>query len=172
MLASCLGNAALALPCIPHQLSCFRSYFDEQDESVRRQYYYLCNIITSYDMLIAPATTFIILDRYWPSTIAYKLAHQSDCIPTCEELQWPTYLIRPSHIFYLTVAEEERRRRIHLRSNGQSITDEEVQLENDRIFRAQLDNVYRRVPYIQVIDANSKLTDVVEKILALLRQDH
>ncbi|CAF1296966.1 unnamed protein product [Adineta ricciae] len=162
------GQKARLLSTPPSQLLSFRVYFDAQPESIRRAFYNLGNLIVSYE-LRNQQDTITILDRYWPSTIAYQLAKTDDN----EEINitWPTYLVQPRLIIYIQIDEIERCRRIAQRAACVSVTLEEKQLAAQASFRRRLDFLYRNhIPSrnLHVIDGNRATRDIANDILNLL----
>ena len=154
----------------PDELRPFRAYFDSQPESVRRAYYDLGNMIVSFELKNHP-DTITILDRYWPSTIAYKLAKTNDDKPI--NLSWPKYLVQPALIAYIYVDEAERCRRIAQRSID--VTVEEKQLAAQEALRRRLDSIYRNnIPstHLHAIDGNRSISDIAKDILNLFEEQN
>jgi len=152
----------------PEQLLPFRSYFDAQPESIRRAFYNLGNLIVSSE-LQNQQDTISILDRYWPSTIAYQLARINENNQT--KLSWPNYLVQPALIVYIYVDEVERCRRIAQRSIP--VTLEEKQLAEQEAFRRRLDFIYRNhIPSsrLHVIDGNRPTSVIANDILNLFQE--
>ncbi|UJR21535.1 hypothetical protein I4U23_024620 [Adineta vaga] len=163
------GEKSRLLSTPPSQLLPFRSYFDAQPESIRRAFYNLGNLVVSYDLKQQQQDTISILDRYWPSTIAYQLAKVNE--NTHINISWPNYLVQPALIIYIYVDEKERCRRIAQRSNSIPVTLEEKQLAAQETFRHRLDFIYRNHipnPHLHVIDGNRPTLDIVNDILNLL----
>ena len=152
---------------LPDNLRPFRPYFDEQTEDLKRGYFNLCNIVVSQQLLSSSDSTVRILDRFWPSTIAYQLAHQRqiDLASMPNPLPWPTYLARPSHILYLYLSENKRLERMAQRQDSDPIVLEEQQLASDNEFRMRLDTIYRRVENIHVIETNGTPLEVAKRVL-------
>ncbi|CAF0894190.1 unnamed protein product [Rotaria sp. Silwood1] len=152
----------------PDQLLSFRSYFDAQSESIRRAYYNLGNLIISLE-LKNQSDIINILDRYWPSTIAYQLAKLNENEQI--KISWPNYLVQPALIIYIYVDEIERCRRITQRSIP--ITLEEKQLAAQEVFRRRLDFIYRNhIPSsrLHVIDGNRPTSIIANDILNLFQE--
>jgi thymidylate kinase len=152
----------------PSQLLPFRSYFDAQSESTRRAFYNLGNLIVSFE-LKNQQNTISILDRYWPSTIAYQLARVDEDKQI--NISWPNYLVQPSLIAYIYVDEIERCRRVAQRSIP--ITIEEKQLAEQEAFRRRLDFIYRNhIPSsgVHVIDGNRSTSVIANDILSLFQE--
>lgn len=77
--------------------------------------------------------------RFWHSTAAYAIATAVSG-PVCnlpaegsEVYRWPSDLLQPSLVVLLTLDPEERKRR--LRDRGQTKTEEEQELDHNRLFR-------------------------------------
>lgn len=162
------GQKSRSLYSPPSQLHPFRSYFDAQPESIRRAYYNLGNLIVSLE-LKNQQDVISILDRYWPSTIAYQLAKQNlDNLPN---ISWPNYLVQPALIVYIYVDEAERCRRVAQRSIP--VTLEEKQLAEQEAFRHQLDMIYRnKIPStrLHTIDGNRPTNIIANDILNLFQE--
>jgi thymidylate kinase len=162
------GQNSRLLYTPPSQLLPFRSYFDAQPESVRRAFYNLGNLIVSFE-LKNQQDTISILDRYWPSTIAYQLAKINQDDQT--NISWPNYLVQPALIVYIYVDEAERCRRIAQRSIP--VTLEEKQLAEQEEFRRRLDFIYRnKIPStrLHVIDGNRPTSIIANDILNLFQE--
>jgi len=115
--------------------------------------------------------TIIILDRYWPSTIAYQLAKVNENNQI--NISWPNYLVQPALIVYIYVDEAERCRRITQRSMG--VTLEEKQLAEQETFRRRLDFFYRnKIPstHLYAIDRNRPTSDIANDILDLFQEQN
>lgn len=152
----------------PNHLLPFRSYFDGQAETIRRAFYNLGNLIVSLELKAQPNVV-TVLDRYWPSTIAYQLAkrNENDQI----NITWPTYLVQPALIIYIYIDEVERCRRIKLRSIP--VTLEEKQLAAQESFRHRLDFIYRNnIPnsHLHVIDGSRPTSVIANEILNLFEE--
>lgn len=157
----------------PEGLRRFRSYFDEQNEAIRRAYYLLGNLMISIDLKYQPNTMITILDRYWPSTIAYQLAAQQNANIHEIQLTWPKYLVQPALIVYIAIDEDERCRRLNKRSTTLAVTFEEKQLAEQKEFRRQLDFIYRhKIPstHLHIVDGNPSTESVVKNIFQLFEQ--
>jgi len=128
----------------------------------------LGNLIVSSE-LQNQQDTISILDRYWPSTIAYQLAKINENNQT--KLSWPNYLVQPALIVYIYVDEVERCRRIAQRSIP--VTLEEKQLAEQEAFRRRLDFIYRNhIPSsrLHVIDGNRPTSIIANDILNLFQE--
>jgi thymidylate kinase len=128
----------------------------------------LGNLIVSFE-LKNQEDSISILDRYWPSTIAYQLARINE--NNQKNISWPNYLVQPSLIVYIYVDEVERCRRIAQRTIP--VTLEEKQLAEQEAFRRRLDSIYRNhIPSsrLHVIDGNRPTSIIANEILSLLQE--
>lgn len=152
---------------VPSVLQSFRPYFDKQNESVKRAYFHLWDIVVSRELLSFPDTTVVILDRYWPTTLVYSLANQTGLASLNKnmDIRWPSYLVRPSHIVYIYLNEEERHQRIVQRQEIIPISDEEQRIASDPEFRSRFDNIYRQIPGIYPLDGNKSTEKIIDEIL-------
>jgi len=139
-LSTLLSVPVAAMKTPPTQLSSLRPIFDntkEVDETMRRHFYQLGNYIVANKM--SNTKGIVIIDRFWPSTIAYQEATKASHSMT--ELAskdspiyfWPTDMWKPKQVItiLLTVPEDVRWERISQREKLQSIkvTEEENQLK-------------------------------------------
>ncbi len=162
------GQKSRLLYSPPSQLLPFRSYFDAQPESIRRAFYNLGNLIVSFE-LKNQQDMITVLDRYWPSTIAYQLARINENNQI--NITWPNYLVQPALIVYIYVDEIERCRRIAQRSIP--VTLEEKQLAEQEAFRRRLDLIYRnKIPStrLHAVDGNRPTSIIANDILNLLQE--
>lgn len=76
------------------------------------------------------------IDRFWPSTAAYAIAHEKTSNNTVMDssiFEWPTDLLLPDTVLFLVVREEVRRYRHAYRNTTN--TPEEQLLANNQTFR-------------------------------------
>jgi len=128
----------------------------------------LGNLIVSFE-LKNQQDIVTILDRYWPSTIAYQLARINEDDQT--NISWPKHLVQPALIVYIYVDEIERCRRVAQRSIP--VTLEEKQLAEQEVFRRRLDFIYRnKIPSsrLHTIDGNRPTSIIANDILNLLQE--
>lgn len=162
------GQKSRSLYSPPNHLLPYRSYFDAQPEIIRRAYYNLGNLIISFE-LKNQKDVISILDRYWPSTIAYQLARMNE--NDQPNIIWPNYLVQPALIVYIYVDETERCRRVAQRSIP--VTVEEKQLAEQEAFRSRLDYIYRnKIPStrLHAIDGNRPTNIIANDILDLFQE--
>ena len=75
--------------------------------------------------------------RFWHSTAAYAVANDMKIMGTSfqvNSLKWPTDLLQPNLVIFLTVSEAERVRR-HSTRLELTNTEEEQALAKDEVFR-------------------------------------
>lgn len=144
--------SAAALSSPPRELSGLRPYFDAQPAELRRAFYVLGNYACAMCMPQLLAEGPVITDRFWPSTIAYALAHDLGQMPEerPELLEMPHDLLRllpcPSVFLILELDPEERARRVRARAaatSGPAVTAEEEALERSRAVCERLEAAYR-----------------------------
>lgn len=86
------------------------------------------------------------VSRFWHSTAAYAMATAvngpvSNLPPEGSELyRWPGDLLQPSLVVLLTLDPEERQRR--LRDRGLGMTEEEQELDHNRLFRLRSHEIH------------------------------
>ena len=79
----------------------------------------------------------ILFFRFWHSTAAYAVANDMKVMGTSfqvNSLKWPTDLLQPNLVIFLTVSEAERVRR-HSTRHQLTNTEEEQALAKDKVFR-------------------------------------
>ncbi|KAM4542129.1 UMP-CMP kinase 2, mitochondrial [Odontesthes bonariensis] len=168
-----LGATLLRSP--PECLSPWRARFDQEPPIIRRAFYALGNYITAEQISQEGMKTPIIVDRFWHSTAAYAIATAvsgPECnLPSMgsEVYSWPSDLLQPSLVVLLTVDPEERKRR--LRNRGQMETDEEKELDHNRLFRLRVEEAYWRIsgPACVTVDASPSADLVLQQVLLLIR---
>jgi len=167
-------NEEILLECTPPvELTALRSVFDTKvSEEVRRSYYQLGNYLLGFKMKTSKAKVMIV-DRFWPSTIAYQEATKvnelgSNYEPKESLFLWPKDLFHPKNvvIVLLVVDEETRLARINQRVSV-PITQEEQELQKKH-FRNLVLSMYRKVEGIVEIDASGSVSQVTERVLALI----
>lgn len=119
---------------------------------------------------MASEASYVICDRFWPSTVAYTVATACRdgslvCIPSSDSYlyQWPVDMPKPKRIwiFLLEVDEQTRLRRVQ---NRGSLTSEEEALVKMN-FREMVSTAYKRIEGIICVDATKSTSDLVEFIL-------
>ncbi|VDI07088.1 UMP-CMP kinase 2, mitochondrial-like [Mytilus galloprovincialis] len=150
----------------PPEVAHLRKFFDALPEIIRRAYYCIGNYIVAIQIARECQNKAVIMDRFWHSTTAYGVANEtstSDMPPSGHWVyQWPSDLLKPTLVLFLTVTEEVRRQR--LSGRGGAITFEEQHLDKDILFRQRLCEAYRRMenPVCIEIDAKGSKESVVK----------
>lgn len=171
-LREALGVAVLRSP--PPCLSPWRAAFDREPALLRRAFYALGNYVTAQHIAQHHAAP-VILDRFWHSTAAYAMATAVggplSNLPAAgsEVYRWPSDLLQPSLVILLTLDPEERERR--LTNRGQGKTEEEKELDHNRLFRLRVEEAYRRImgPECVAVDASPPAHVVLQRVLRLIR---
>ncbi|XP_076465683.1 UMP-CMP kinase 2, mitochondrial-like [Babylonia areolata] len=149
-----------------------RPFFDKLPEIVRRAYYSLGNYIVAQQIAAECQTRVVLMDRYWHSTAAYGIANETsmgDLPPLGHESYcWPTDLLKPTTVIFLTVSEQVRRERLGKRQG--IVTFEERFLNKDQLFRKRLCEAYLRMrePACIQVDASGSKEEVVAAVLEQL----
>lgn len=168
-----LGATLLQSP--PKCLSTWRARFDREPPIIRRAFYAVGNYITAEQICQEGVKSPVIVDRFWHSTAAYAIATAvtgpvSDLPHRGSEVyRWPSDLLQPSLVVLLTLDPEERKRR--LRSRGLMKTDEEQELDHNKLFRLRVEEAYRRIigPACVTVDASPSADLVLQQALRLIR---
>lgn len=147
-LAQKTGGHLLKSPpdCVSH----LREDFDKLPSPLRRLYYSLSNYVFAAMIEECSETGVVVCDRFWHSTAAYAMATD---VKIGDRLQlppkghwvyeWPEDLLKPDLIYFLSVSEEERIRR--LRTRNIRFTDEEKWLISSKHFKERMDECYARM---------------------------
>ncbi|XP_029349330.1 UMP-CMP kinase 2, mitochondrial [Echeneis naucrates] len=168
-----LGAVLLRSP--PQCLAPWRARFDREPPLIRRAFYALGNYITAEQIGQQGMKTPVIVDRYWHSTAAYAIATAVtgplSNLPAegSEVYRWPSDLLKPTLVVFLTVDPEERKRR--LRNRGLGKTAEEEELDHNQLFRLRVEEAYRRIigPACIAVDASPSADQVLQQVLLLIR---
>eukprot|EP01041_Mallomonas_annulata_P009686 gene9686-20134_t len=170
--AQALANRldAVLLQTPPTEMLGFRPFFDK-DLTIRKGFYMVGNFLVGdqISMLRAEGKT-VVIDRYYASTIAYILGKSHDPLPPldCGAYDWPAELNRPTHMFLITLPEEDR---IIRRSSRTSIqeTEEEAILRRNQAFSSKINEAYRRLGCKEIaISVNDDTETIVNRIMGEL----
>ncbi|XP_065661173.1 uncharacterized protein LOC101238319 isoform X2 [Hydra vulgaris] len=154
-LAKHLNGVALRTP--PDEIASFRKMFDPLPEMLRRSFYSFSNYVAAQQIYNALQTQPVVLDRFWHSTTSYAIAKESTCNcslpPKCHSVySWPSDLIRPSAIVFLTTPEVDRDTRVNIR---QEITSEEQLISKSTQLRERIKEAYRRIGYDKWVEVDT-----------------
>lgn len=147
-----------------------RDHFNQQPTALKRAYYGLGNYIAGRHVEKLLHSHAVIMDRFWYSTAAYAIAEEVNAgrLQLPQEgnplYNWPSDLVKPDLVLFLELDESIRRTRHRNRST--TITEEEQQLEQDRLFRESTIGAYRRLTGVPVTTINASMNEscVFEKV--------
>lgn len=145
-----------------------RSHFDNRPPVYRRAYYRAANLIASEQTEIALQNGHVVMDRYWPSTVAFAALDDDSDLDQEWQGRYPPELHEPDAVILLTVDEENRKRRMCKR--GEPRTDEELNLEVDVERREAVLQAYRMFESIEVDTSNLNPDGVLKAALVALHE--
>ena len=145
-----------------------RSHFDNRSSVQRRAYYRAANLIASEQAVMALQTHHVIMDRYWPSTVAFAALDDDSNLDQEWQGCYPPELREPDIIILLTVDEENRTKR--MRGRGEPVTAEEGNLAADVARREAVLQTYRTFKPIEIDTSHLDLDGVLEAVLAELNR--
>ena len=145
-----------------------RCYFDDRPSVQRRVYYRAANLIASEQAKIALQNGHVVMDRYWPSTVAFTALNDDSDLDQEWQGRYPPELHEPDAVILLTVDEENRKRRMCER--GEPRTDEELNLEVDVERREAVLQAYRMFEPIEVDTSNLNPDGVLKAALVALHE--
>jgi len=151
---------ATTIGCPPSRLRAERAVADTLAPEQRRAWYWNSNreaMKDATDAVFRGQT--VVMDRSFASTAVYGAAERGE-IASFEHV--PRDLDKPDHIFFLSLAEDERRARLHGREGTR--TAEEIRLADDNAFRERVLEGYRALGVV-CIDARRTVDEIVENIV-------
>ena len=152
----------LKAPDLTHNL---RAYFDDRPPKESRAFYRAGNLIASEMAEVALKAGHVVMDRYWPSTVAFAaLDSDSELVQEWQGC-YPPELRKPDAVILLTVNEENRRRR--MQGRGEPVTGEEQNLE-DIARREAVLREYQRFHPIEIDTSDRAPDTVLEFVIAAL----
>lgn len=168
-LAHRLGATLLQCPPkleAPNLSPDLRGHFDNRPPNQRRAYYRAANLIASEMAEVALKIGHVVMDRYWPSTVAFAaLDRNSDLIQEWQGC-YPLEIREPDAVILLTVNEENRRKRMHER--GEPVTAEEQKLEDITRCESVL-REYRQFQPIEIDTSDCDRDTVLNMVITALR---
>ena len=144
-----------------------RSYFDYVGGVRRREFYRSANFISSELARLIVEDSWVIMDRYWPSTAAFAAMDT-------ESMSWeplgiyPEGFVQPDFTFLLTVSEEERTRR--LIGRGIEQTEEETRMFANRVGRESVLQGLRAFSPVEIDTTHMNPDEVVYFVLNHLQE--
>jgi len=168
-LASQLGATLLTSPpdLGSHgMLGPLRSHFDRRPVSMRRAYYRFANLLVSEVAAVANAERPVVIDRYWPSTVAFGVGMDGATDLQAWVGRYPPEVLRPDVMVLLEVDEHTRNRRVTKRAEG--TTGEEDDLANAVSKRAAVSRVYRAFEPLVVDTSSLDEVGVLQRVRAEL----
>lgn len=139
-----------------------RIFFDEVGGARRREFYRSANFISSEMARIAMNQSWVIMDRYWPSTAAFATMDTFE--KGWEPLGvYPKGFLKPDMMFLLTVSEDERKARLSKRNVPE--TDEESRLFINHQQRDLIQLGYRAFNPIEIDTSNLSELEVLRIVL-------
>lgn len=169
-LAKCLDATRLACPPrleAPALAACLRGYFDNRPPVQSRAYYRAANLIASEQAEAALKNGHVVMDRYWPSTVAFAALDEDLDFGQEWQGRYPPEFREPDAIILLTVNEENRAKR--LRGRGDPATAEEDNLARDVTGREAVLRRYRTFLPIEIDTSERNRNDVLYAVLDALR---
>lgn len=159
-LADRLGATLLQCPPkleAPNLSLDLRGHFDNRPPNPRRAYYRAANLIASEMAEVALKIGHVVMDRYWPSTVAFAALDSNSELIQEWQGRYPLELREPDVVILLTVNEENRRKR--MQGRDEPVTAEEQNLE-DIARRDAVLQEYRQFQPIE-IDTSDRVPDTV-----------
>lgn len=151
---------ATTIGCPPSRLRAERAVADTLEPEERRKWYWHSNheaMKDATDAVFRGQT--VVMDRSLASTAVYGAAERGE-VAALEHV--PRDLARPDLMFFLSLDEEERQRR--LQGRGDMRTAEETRLAEDDAFRQRVMDGYRALGVVW-IDARGTVDEIVDKIM-------
>ncbi len=158
--------SAQKLKTPPEELRKWRSFFDDKEETLRRSFYQLGNILLSKKLRESEGG-YIVVDRYIPSTFAYEQAHVQARGEQAAAFSWPSHLVKPDVMVMLHLSEELRQTRIQGRLL--TLTEEEKKLKQDPRFCGFVIANYMKIESMRQVSIDGKSTEqIVNEICMML----
>lgn len=145
-----------------------RAHFDARPPVQRRAYYRAACLIGSEQATIALQNGHVVMDRYWPSTVAFAALDEGVDIVQDWQGRYPPELRKPDAVILLTVDEAHREKRMHGR--GEPVTIEEHKLAADVLRRKAVLQTYRTFKPIEIDTSPLDADAVLEAVLTALRE--
>ena len=144
-----------------------RNHFDRRAAEQRRAYYRAANLVASEIGEIALQEKHVVMDRYWPSTVAFATLDAESRGYEKWQGFYPPELREPDAVFLLTVDEENRLKRMQER--GEPVSIEERSLDEDVANRNKILCAYRKFNPFEIDTSKREADEVLEVVLNALR---
>ena len=132
----------------PEVIVPYRNYFVNEKPEYRDAYYMLGNVISSKEMKrLTENGTNVIIDRSFPSTLAY--IHGKDLsypIPD-SQIEWPHMIEKPDYMFLLRLNNNTRLRRLVDRGD---MTEEDIYIRNNPTVSERINLMYERLGCVPI----------------------
>ena len=147
----------------------FREWFtDNPDLALRKAYYMVGNFMVGEEIKESlKKGDSVVLDRFYPSTMAYLLGKSDSELPPIEDpiWKWIPELYKPDYMFVLTLNEEDRVKRRSGRMEVEETLEEKLLRERPEI-GMKINMAYKRYGCIEIpIQANDTTEVIVDTIL-------
>lgn len=144
-------------------LGILRAHFDATDAPVRREFYRFANTVVSAQVRATCQTQAVVLDRYWPSTVAYARAlDQLDLNEGRLSGNYPSFLEIPDVVILVDAPSDERIRRRTSRDGGTG-TLEEARLETEAGIDVRVFEQLRAWSHLVLLNPPGELEETVAK---------
>lgn len=170
-LAERLGAQRLSSPPALSEtevLGPLRRHFDQRPSAIRRAYYRFANLVVSEAAELIRAERPVVIDRYWPSTVAFGVG-----VDRAADLEgwvgrYPPELLRPDVMILLEV--DERARAERMAARGEAMTGEEGALAARVALRKAVSQVYRTFDPVVVDTSRLDEAGVLDAVLGSLQR--
>jgi thymidylate kinase len=143
--------------------SALRKYLDSCNAMHRRAYYRLGNVLVSKLAKTIRTESLVILDRHWPTTVAYAVGQDEDVDEAKWIGRWPPDILEPDVSILLTATEDVRLDR--LRERHQSGAQEEARISGSARIREKTMSAYRAFKPVEVATDFLKPEEVVNQVI-------
>lgn len=155
------------------------NYGSSQDIDNRaRAMLYLVNRFEQWRRLAEPAlknSDIVIITRYWLSTLIYSgygAGVSKSLIVKLHKLMMPEPYFHPSHLFILTISEEEQQKRLQAQHGSAWDRQKEVWKSKNSAFQQKINHAYLKVAQdydIPLVDGIGTKEEVFTRILGLIK---
>jgi len=167
-LTEAIGGVLLGTPPVfeLEVLGFARKHFDDQPAVVRRAFYRFGNVVVSEQARALRVDRPVVIDRYWPSTVAFAVGNGESVEVTQWLGRYPDELLKPDLLILLTA--DERARLARHQGRGTDATMEEQRLERQKPIREKIVEVYLTFEPVVVDTSELNPEAVLEAVLGKL----